>query len=309
MEPIRAAGGYGARETFAAILIGDGLTTRPAEAAVELIGGRVAMRIGWREAAAGIVTALPMPVVIAEVGSGDEAALADGLAALERFVAPDAIPVVIAFDADRIDQVAGQLFGRHVEALCEPTMAERIAALAVAAERIRAPILHDPWRESETTRLQRLNQEVARIAEILARLTREEPGGEPGDVADRRRGYDPGPGGAPGADDPAEIRRMIRLRRLRDQYFEAGLFEDPAWDMLLDLYAAELEGSRVSVSSLCIAAAVAPTTALRWITKLTEARLFERQPDPHDRRRAFIALSPHAREAMRTYFAAARRGE
>ena len=309
MEPIRAAGSYGAHETFAAILIGDGPTVRVAESAVALIGGRVATRIGWREAAAGIATALPMPVVVAEAAGDDETALADGLAALERFATPDEIPVVIAFEADRIDQVAGQLFGRHVEALCEPTMAERIAALAVAAERIRAPILHDPWRESETTRLQRLNQEVARIAEILARLTREEPGGDPGDVADRRRGYDAGPGGTGGADDPGEIRRMIRLRRLRDQYFEAGLFEDPAWDMLLDLYAAELEGSRVSVSSLCIAAAVAPTTALRWITKLTEARLFVRQPDPHDRRRAFIALSPHTREAMRNYFAAARRGE
>ena len=59
--------------------------------------------------------------------------------------------------------------------------------------------------------------------------------------------------------------------------------------MLLDLYAAELEGAQVSVSSLCIAAAVAPTTALRWIGRMTEAGLFVRQPDPFDRRRAFLA--------------------
>jgi hypothetical protein len=40
------------------------------------------------------------------------------------------------------------------------------------------------------------------------------------------------------------------------------LFADPGWDILLDLYAARQEGKQVSVSSLCIAAAVPPTTAL-----------------------------------------------
>ncbi|KAK0360107.1 hypothetical protein LTR94_028604, partial [Friedmanniomyces endolithicus] len=79
---------------------------------------------------------------------------------------------------------------------------------------------------------------------------------------------------------------------------------DPAWDMLLDLFAAALEGTQVSVSSLCIAAAVAPTTALRWIGKLTAADLLHRHPDPQDRRRAFVSLSPAARDAMYRYVAA-----
>ena len=72
--------------------------------------------------------------------------------------------------------------------------------------------------------------------------------------------------------------------------------------MLLDLFAAELEDSRVSVSSLCIAAAVPPTTALRWITNMTEAGLLQREADPGDRRRAFIVLTPKAGRAMREYF-------
>ena len=96
---------------------------------------------------------------------------------------------------------------------------------------------------------------------------------------------------------------------MRDQFFGAALFEDPGWDMLLDLYAADLERRRVSVSSLCIAAAVAPTTALRWIARMTDSGLFERQPDPHDRRRAYMALSPPARDAMRGYFGAVLRNE
>ena len=105
------------------------------------------------------------------------------------------------------------------------------------------------------------------------------------------------------------VRDVLRARRLRDRFFGSGLFEDPAWDMLLDLFAAELEGTQVSVSSLCIAAGVAPTTALRWIAKMTEMELFIRHPDPADRRRAFMTLSPRASEAMQAYMIALRKIE
>jgi hypothetical protein len=94
---------------------------------------------------------------------------------------------------------------------------------------------------------------------------------------------------------------VIRARRMRAQFFGRGMFADPAWDMLLDLFAAGLERRRVSVSSLCIAAAVPPTTALRWIGTLHDAGLFERQADPTDRRRAYIALSQKGLDGMRSY--------
>ena len=68
--------------------------------------------------------------------------------------------------------------------------------------------------------------------------------------------------------------------------------------MLLDLTAARIEGQPVAVSSLCIAAAVPPTTALRWIKAMTDMGLFERVADPKDRRRIFIELSPRAMEGM-----------
>src|SRR5690606_19028413 len=102
--------------------------------------------------------------------------------------------------------------------------------------------------------------------------------------------------------DPRLVRRIIRQRRLRAKYFGAEFFADPAWDMLLDLTAARAEHARVSVSSLCIASGVPPTTALRWIGQMTEAGLFERQEDETDRRRAFITLSDRAADAMARYF-------
>lgn len=93
---------------------------------------------------------------------------------------------------------------------------------------------------------------------------------------------------------PALVRRLIRLRRDRDRHFPAEIFADPAWDMLLDLTAARMEGVDVPVSSLCVAAAVPTTTALRWIRTLSEAGMLQRRIDTSDARRSFVTLSDAA---------------
>lgn len=98
------------------------------------------------------------------------------------------------------------------------------------------------------------------------------------------------------------VRRRIRQRRMREHHFASDLFADPAWDMMLDLYAAHYERRTVSVSSLCIAAAVPATTALRWIKTLTDEGLFVRAPDPHDGRRIYIFLSDDSRQRLDEYF-------
>ena len=86
------------------------------------------------------------------------------------------------------------------------------------------------------------------------------------------------------------VKSIIRSRRMREQYLGSGLFADPAWDMLLDLFAARLEGRRVSVSSLCLAAAVPPTAALRRIAMLEEKALVVRRSDSRDRRRVWMEV-------------------
>ncbi len=65
-----------------------------------------------------------------------------------------------------------------------------------------------------------------------------------------------------------EVRTILKMRRVRNQFFDDELFADPAWDMLLELYAAELGQQRISVGKLCNSAAVTATTALRWIGTL-----------------------------------------
>ena len=96
---------------------------------------------------------------------------------------------------------------------------------------------------------------------------------------------------------------MLRARRLRTRYFPEELFADPAWDMLLDLLQAEISHLPVPVSSLCIAAAVPATTALRWLKTLVQQGVFIRRPDQRDGRRVFVELAPEASNALRRYFA------
>lgn len=98
------------------------------------------------------------------------------------------------------------------------------------------------------------------------------------------------------------VRRLIRKRRHRDQFFPSDLFADPAWDMMLDLYAAHYERREISVSSLCIAAAVPATTALRWIKTMVDDGRFLRIADPHDGRRIIVSLSEETRCRLDEYF-------
>lgn len=71
--------------------------------------------------------------------------------------------------------------------------------------------------------------------------------------------------------------------------------------MLLALYSFPQKGERLSVSSLCYAADVPPTTALRWAVLLGQKKLVIRERDLCDGRRMFVKLSPEGHEAMTRY--------
>jgi CheY-like chemotaxis protein len=99
----------------------------------------------------------------------------------------------------------------------------------------------------------------------------------------------------------ATLRTIISARGLRSRFFPSDLFADPAWDILLDLARAKLEGQQVSVSSVCIAASVPMSTALRWVRQMTDSGLLQRWIDPKDRRRDLIALTDTTASHMRDY--------
>jgi hypothetical protein len=95
--------------------------------------------------------------------------------------------------------------------------------------------------------------------------------------------------------DLAIARRVVRSRNAREALFGSGLFIDPAWEVMLDLFIAGESGQKVSISSVCIAARVPATTALRWLKKLERRNLVVRILDEHDRRRCFLVLTEDAR--------------
>jgi hypothetical protein len=214
---------------------------------------------------------------------------------IERDVRAHRYRSVIVGPEELIDAIAARTPHRDVVHLCRPSEIERVANVALASFP-HVPRLRDSKEDTHSV-LQQLSDEVARIAGMLAALAQEEAG----DAAEEGGGKDGPP------IDAGTIRAIIRARRLRDRYFKGNIFADPAWDMMLDLMAARLERHRVAVSSLCIAAAVPPTTALRWIKTLTERGVFVRCADPSDGRRVYIELSDDAARALASYIRAAER--
>jgi len=85
--------------------------------------------------------------------------------------------------------------------------------------------------------------------------------------------------------------RIYGFRRRRETILGPGLFADPSWDILLDLYISHHLNRRVSVTSACIASCAPASTALRWIVLLCDRGLLVRRPDPKDGRRVFLELA------------------
>jgi hypothetical protein len=245
------------------------------------------------------------------------AALA-ALARLDMRVRRSGAHVIVSTSVQALDDVFACMDQSNPQILVDPGRAERVVALGRVLARLSDRNLHE-LSEEDRLMILRLTEQVGQIAQRLDRLdppadapagpgaanaafrfeaAKRSFAGEPEDVGERliRATRPPLP-------EPRLVRRIIRQRQLRARFFDGDLFADPAWDMMLDLTAARAEHTRVSVTSLCIASGVPPTTALRWIGQMTEAGLFERVEDETDRRRAFIALTDRAAEGMARYFA------
>ena len=266
-----------------------------------------------------------------EFGSGSSGALGDlvlvdctamdaqAMALLSRLdvrAAKSGAQLVVSTIMESLDVVFGCFTISPAQILVDPGRADRVIAIG----RVLASVPNLRLRElSETDRLMllRLTEQVGRVAQRVEGLSAQVFAGRTADGGAFRfespRQTFRGEGDEPGtrARDmapqlpPAEaIRKLIHHRQLRSNFFDAELFADPAWDILLDLAAARAERQQVSVSSLCIAAGVPATTALRWIGQMVEADLLLRIPDPHDRRRAHIALADRTADSMARYFAA-----
>ncbi|QLC23613.1 winged helix DNA-binding protein [Parasphingopyxis algicola] len=273
--------------------------------AVEAIGARVVSTAGPADAVARIGEQIALDAALVDLAEDHGAALDTLFGEIDRGARSGRYRSIVSVPIELLDIADAQVRHGDIALLCAPKGIEQAAALGLAVAN-RSLALQDIGREHDDSRLMRLSEEVARIARALAELSHDDrgkPNGEDSRLAEAPLAFRPEPARTDPL-RPEDIRAMIRMRRLRDRFFDSELFADPAWDMLLDLMAARLEGRQVAVSSLCIAAAVPPTTALRWIRTMTDRGLFERRSDPRDGRRVFIDLADEAAEALERWFAA-----
>jgi DNA-binding MarR family transcriptional regulator len=263
---------------------------------IEASGLRVADSVTVGEASARIEKQVSATAIWLELDDDCGGAMDELLNFVSRDVAAGRYAAVVSTSGALLDPVVAGLGSEAVELIVDADDAERAAALAIATSRAGMPLrLSDVAADKNAARLRQLSDEVSRIAATLARLsTGPSSAPTPVEVA---------PAGELPAVSADTVRSIIRARRLRSRFFAEELFADPAWDMLLDLLQAEIAHLRVPVSSLCIAAAVPATTALRWLKTMVSQGVFVRRADPHDGRRVFVELAPDASGALRRYFA------
>jgi len=245
-------------------------------------------------------------LLVVHIGPDEQAGEEALLARIEVEAGWSGQSSVICFEQVAIDRIAARVSAPYATLLCEPSLLEQVAAIGFASAEI-SVTLQEIDAVRDTARLHQIADEVARIARALSGATDDTRH----TVSDGLIGYRAGSTdfrAAPGQIVRAEdIRAMIRFRRQREAMFPADMFADPAWDMMLDLMAARIERIKVAVSSLCIAAAVPPTTALRWIRSMTDFGIFVRVADPTDGRRVFIELSDAAASKLLEFLGDAKR--
>ena len=273
-----------------------GSALRRAEATILSSGFRIGGRVPVEEALARLKTQGSATAVWLELDCDCGEVMDELVSRISHEASCGFYAAVISVTAPLLDPVAARINDDEIELLIEADELQRTTALAFAVARQGRPLaVSDVGRDGSAERLRQLSEEVSRIASTLARLST-------GPSAPR-----PAIEQSSGAELPSlsadTVRNVIRARRLRARYFPEELFADPAWDMLLDLLQAEIAQLRVPVSSLCIAAAVPATTALRWLKTLVSQGVFIRRPDPHDGRRVYVELAPDASHALRRYFA------
>lgn len=143
---------------------------------------------------------------------------------------------------------------------------------------------------------QDLGRELTRLAEKLLHVAKELDGASPrppvsAEVRDM-------------IDDAvlaAIARTIFRARERRQRQFSPRFLGEPGWDMLLELFIHRALEMPLSTKSLCLAAGVPRSTALRMMRQLEEEGLLQRSRSAEDKRIATVEMTPHGFSQMRIY--------
>jgi CheY-like chemotaxis protein len=115
------------------------------------------------------------------------------------------------------------------------------------------------------------------------------------------------PGGAPheparpGETSLRTLNLLQKLQEARTGIFGEAVMPEPAWEMLAELMRARMAGQHLSVTSLALSSRSPMTSALRRIEDLIQGGLAARMPDPADRRRTYVELTPEGMARMQVF--------
>ena len=97
------------------------------------------------------------------------------------------------------------------------------------------------------------------------------------------------------------LKLLQKLQEVRSSIFGEAVMPEPAWEMLAELMRARLARQHLSVTSLALSSKSPMTTALRRIEDLIQGGLAARMPDPTDRRRTYVVLTPEGMARMQLF--------
>ena len=81
--------------------------------------------------------------------------------------------------------------------------------------------------------------------------------------------------------------------------FGPNLFSEPAWDALLELYAAELGRRSVSLDDVAKALDIPQSTLARWVDVLADRDLVETESDTMEPSRLWLRLTADGQAKMK----------
>jgi DNA-binding MarR family transcriptional regulator len=99
----------------------------------------------------------------------------------------------------------------------------------------------------------------------------------------------------------AQVQAAKGDRARRTQHLPSELFAEPAWDILLELYAFELIGREVTQSELLIRVSAPSSTSLRWVKMLDAEGLVTRRAHTGEADSS-ITLTSKSVHALEAYF-------
>ena len=91
---------------------------------------------------------------------------------------------------------------------------------------------------------------------------------------------------------------LLELRRMRERHFGTELFGEPAWDVMLQLMIARIDGTEFKLSELTGNSASPPIASRQYVEELIQARLVDRFENADNEPDFYLSLSSEAARRM-----------